>query len=204
MNQVFVILKHVFHVYSFFFLRVKVQFEFILFSFVIAKLVTSFMLAGGRAASESMVLSLFFNFKIFIGLPAILLIVNSILASRTALIRTHVFLSGRGHIVPTPSAFDKQFKGGFRMLKLFLRKRQYLRDVLKRSLTHGRFLGRRLPLYKRISKLSSLFLRTQGFFVFSELRNQRSRFLKHELFNLLNKNIYLFILQRTYIQYRWR
>lgn len=159
---------------------------------------------GNKVGSESIFFSLFSSFKIFIGLPATLVVINSILSSRMILNRTHIFLSGRGHLVPTPGMFDKQYKSAIRNIKTFMRKRQYLRDVIKRSLIRGRYVGRRAPLYRRLNKLSTLFVKNQNFFVLNTQRSRGMRFLKSDVFNVLRKNVYLFILQRTYVQYRWR
>lgn len=162
------------------------------------------MLNGNKVTVESLFLSLFQSFKMLVNLPVSLIIINAIVSSKMVLNRTHIFLSGRGHMVPTPSIFDKQYKSGVHLIKVFMRKRQYLRDVLKRSLVAGRYVGRRTPLYKNISRLSVLFIKTQSFFVLLAARKQNSRFLKNDVFNSIRKNIYMFILQRTYIQYRWR
>lgn len=162
------------------------------------------MCNGNKTVGEFIFLSLFYNFKMFVGLPAMLVVIGCILASRLILNRTHIFLSGRGYLVPTPSIFDKQYKSAVRNVRLFMRKRQYVRDVVKRSFVRGHYIGRRVPLYKSFSKLSTLFIKNQNFFVLAKQRSYGVRLVKSDLFNVLRKNIYLFILQRTYVQYRWR
>jgi len=200
----FYFFKRFFHIYAFFLWRVNAQFDFVFFSFILNKILVHIMLHGNKATAESFFLALFHGLKMIVNLPVNLITVNAIISSRMVLNRTHIFLSGRGHMVPTPSIFDKQYKSGIRLIKMFMRKRQYVRDVLKRSLAAGRYIGRRIPLYKSISRLGALFIKTQNFFVLFAARKQNSRFLKSDVFNSLRKNIYMFILQRTYIQYRWR
>jgi len=45
-------------------------------------------------------------------------------------------------------------------------------------------------------------IKNQNFFVFTGQRRFGMRFVKNDVFNTVRKNLYLFILQRTYIQYR--
>jgi len=201
-KSLFYFVKLFFHIYSFFFWKTKMRFDAMFFSPTVHGLFTSVMRNGTKMLVEFIFLSLFYNFKMFVGLSAILVVVGSILASKIILNRTHIFLSGRGYLVPTPSIFDKQYKSTIRNVRLFMRKRQYVRDLVKRSLFHGRYVGRRIPLYKSFSRLSSLFIKNQNFFVFTGQRRFGMRFVKNDVFNTVRKNLYLFILQRTYIQYR--
>jgi hypothetical protein len=198
----FYLFKRILHFYSFFYYSFMTRVEVVFLSFLMSKFIVKLMFYGDKAITEILLFSIFHSLKLFVGLSVNSLFFNSLMSLRVPLMRTFVFLAGRGHVVPTPSVFDKQFKFVLRTIILLVRKRQYVRDSFKRSLVRGHYVGRRIPLYRRGLKLSLVFIRTQSFFLSLSKKYQSSRFLKNDILGLVKKNMYMFLLQRTYIQYR--
>jgi hypothetical protein len=198
------VLKRFLQFYAFFYLSIRSQVEDVFLSFLMLKLIMKSMLFGGKTTIEALLFSIIHSIKVFVGLPISSLFFNCCMSIRLPLIRTKVFLSGQKHIVPTPSMFDKQFKLCIKLFVMLLRKRKYVRDKLKRGLRNGHFIMRRIPFYNRIVKLSSFFIKAQSFFLVYSKKYQNIRALNNDVFREVKRNVYTFLLQRTYMQYRWR
>jgi hypothetical protein len=196
------IFKRFLQFYSFFYLTVKIKLEDVFLSFLLSKFITKAMSYGKKFVFERLFVSVFHSLKWYAGLSVSSLFFSTFMALRLPLIRTSVVLAGRTNTVPTPSLFDKQFKFGLRLFVSVIKRRKYLRDKIKKILFKGRYVGRRIPFYRRFVKLSSLLVNVQSFFLISSKKYQNLRFLKNDVFSSIKKNMFLFLLQRTYMQYR--
>jgi len=198
------LIKRFLYFYSFFYNKLTSSIDGQFFSFLFRKFTMKLAFSGKISVLESLLYSVCSLLKMYTGSLGNAVLLNAITSARFVLTRTFIFLSGRGHVVPTPNTLDKQYKVSIRNICTFMKKRYYIRDIFKRSCLHGRYVGRRIPFYKRLTKLCKLLLRTQSFFLLTFKKYRGLRFTKSDVFGFLKKNVYMFLLQRTYVQYRWR
>jgi ribosomal protein S7 len=196
--------RRLLHFHIFFFNNFRFQIEGVFTSFLVHKLTNSLMIAGNKSVVEALIASIFSQIKLFSGVLGSSVVIGTAMALRSGLVRTLIFLAGRGHVVPTPSVLDKQCKLSIRTITKFVRKRYYKYDVFRRSILQGRLIARRVPLYRRVVRLGALLVKTQSFYNILHRKYQGSRFLKNDVLGSLRKSLYQLILYRTYIQYRWR
>lgn len=176
---------------NFFFNTFFKKFDPVFFSLLFSKFLNRFMLNSRKFIVERIVLVVFLPLKFFISLKPLFLFYSVIQSSNSVLGFIYKNFSGRFQIVPTYLYFDKQIKNSIRSLASLIRKKQGAVSLFADQ-------NRR---YKRILKFSTILLRTQVIF-YSKLGRFTQK--KNYLFESLKRNHYLLVLNRTYLQYRWR
>lgn len=171
----------------------KNKYDPIFVSFLFNKFLTKSMLFGKKNKIFYLIFSLLLLIKFYTGLRPFFVFFSSIESSRVAMGHLPKNISGKIQIVPTYLYFDKQFKIAISTFLKVLRKKHDFTSPVSIGFTNIKT--------KRMTRLFSLFIKNQKIY-FSRLSKFTQR--KNFVYDTLKKNYYLYLTNRSNLQYRWR
>ena len=174
-----------------FLLNSVVKMDPIFFSLFFNKFISKAMFAGKKNKFFFIISSVFLLIKFFTALRPFYVFFSSLESSRVVVGHIPKSISGRIQIVPTYFYFDKQIQTAISLFVKIYKKRQ---DFVSSTAVANVSLKT-----KRLSRLATLFVKNQKIY-FSKFSKYTQR--KNFVFDVIKKNYYLYLANRSNLQYR--